>query len=69
MAAYKKQQREIADAQEFINRFRAQASKAPQVQSRIKMLEKMERIEIPPEIKKIKIRFPQPTKTGSKCCP
>lgn len=66
MAAYKKQQRDIADAQEFINRFRAQASKAPQVQSRIKMLEKMERIEIPPEIKKIKIRFPQPTKTGVK---
>jgi ATP-binding cassette subfamily F protein 3 len=66
LAAYKKQQREIADAQEFINRFRAQASKAPQVQSRIKMLEKMERIEIPPEIKKITIHFPQPTKTGVK---
>jgi ATP-binding cassette subfamily F protein 3 len=66
MAAYKRQQKEIADAQEFINRFRAQASKAPQVQSRIKMLDKMERIEIPPEIKKIKIRFPQPTKTGVK---
>jgi ATP-binding cassette subfamily F protein 3 len=66
MAAYKKQQKEIADAQEFINRFRAQASKAPQVQSRIKMLDKMERIEIPPEIKKIKIRFPQPAKTGVK---
>jgi ATP-binding cassette subfamily F protein 3 len=66
LAAYKKQQREIADAQEFINRFRAQAAKAPQVQSRIKMLEKMELIEIPPEVKKIKINFPQPSKTGVK---
>lgn len=66
VAAYKKQQKEIADAQEFINRFRAQASKAPQVQSRIKMLDKMERIELPAEIKKIAIRFPQPTKTGVK---
>jgi ATP-binding cassette subfamily F protein 3 len=64
LAAYKKQQREIADAQEFINRFRAQASKAPQVQSRLKMLEKMELIEIPPENKKVKIRFPQPPKPG-----
>ncbi|MBP9127207.1 MAG: ABC-F family ATP-binding cassette domain-containing protein [Elusimicrobia bacterium] len=66
LAAYKKQQREIADAQEFINRFRAQAAKAPQVQSRIKMLEKMELIEIPPEVRKIKINFPQPRKTGVK---
>ncbi|MBK8871759.1 MAG: ABC-F family ATP-binding cassette domain-containing protein [Elusimicrobia bacterium] len=66
LAAYKKQQREIADAQEFINRFRAQAAKAPQVQSRIKMLEKMELIEIPPEVRKIKINFPQPSKTGVK---
>lgn len=66
LAAYKKQQREIADAQEFINRFRAQAAKAPQVQSRIKMLEKMELIEVPPEVRKIKINFPQPSKTGVK---
>lgn len=64
MAAYKKQQKDIAEAQDFINRFRAQAAKAPQVQSRIKMLEKMERIEIPPEIKKVKIQFPQPSKPG-----
>lgn len=62
--AYKRQQREIADAQDFINRFRAQASKAPQVQSRIKMLEKMELIEIPPEVRTVKINFPQPPKPG-----
>lgn len=66
VAAYKKQQREIEEMQAFINRFRAQASKAPQVQSRIKMLDKMERISIPPEVKKIKIHFPQPSKTGVK---
>lgn len=64
LAAYKKQQREIADAQEFINRFRAQAAKAPQVQSRIKWLDKLELIEIPPEIRKVKINFPQPDKPG-----
>ncbi|MBL0350051.1 MAG: ATP-binding cassette domain-containing protein [Elusimicrobia bacterium] len=64
LSAYKKQQKDIAEAQDFINRFRAQAAKAPQVQSRIKMLDKMERIEIPPEIKRVKIQFPQPSKPG-----
>ena len=64
VAAYKRQQKEIEEAEIFISRFRAQASKAPQVQSRIKMLEKMERIEIPPEAKKVKIHFPQPARAG-----
>lgn len=64
LEAYKRQQREIADAQEFINRFRAQAAKAPQVQSRIKWIEKQVLIEIPPEIRKVKINFPQPEKPG-----
>ncbi len=66
LAAYERQKKEIADMEEFISRFRASAAKAPQVQSRIKMLEKMERIEIPPEIKKVKIRFPQPSRTGAR---
>jgi ATP-binding cassette subfamily F protein 3 len=64
VAAYERQQRDISDAMDFINRFRAQASKAPQVQSRLKWLDKLERIEIPPEIKHVKIRFPQPPKSG-----
>src|SRR4029077_14197804 len=48
----------------FINRFRAQATKAKKVQSRIKELEKIERIEIPPEEKTIHFRFPQPKPSG-----
>ena len=48
----------------FINRFRAQATKAKQVQSRIKELEKIERIEIPPEEKTIHFSFPQPKPSG-----
>ena len=48
----------------FINRFRAQATKAKQVQSRIKELEKIERIELPPDEKTIHFRFPQPKPSG-----
>ncbi len=48
----------------FINRFRAQATKAKQVQSRIKELEKIERIEIPPDEKTIHFKFPQPKPSG-----
>ena len=59
--AWENQQREIADIREFINRFRATVSKAAQVQSRIKTLEKLERIEYKPEDKsQIFFRFPEP---------
>ncbi len=66
IAAYERQQKEIREHEEFIARFRAQASKAPQVQSRIKMLEKMELIELPPDVKRVKIRFPQPARASTR---
>ncbi len=63
-SAYKNQQEKIAQLETFINRFRAQATKAKQVQSRIKELEKIERIELPPEEKTIHFTFPQPKPSG-----
>jgi ATP-binding cassette subfamily F protein 3 len=63
-AAYANQRDRIEQLEAFINRFRAQATKAKQVQSRIKELEKIERIEIPPEEKTIHFRFPQPKPSG-----
>ena len=63
-SAYKNQRERIEQLETFINRFRAQATKAKQVQSRIKELEKIERIEIPPEEKAIHFRFPQPKPSG-----
>ena len=64
--AKKKQDEEIARVQEFIDRFRYKATKAAQVQSRVKMLEKIERIEVPPERKKIHFQFPGAPKSGRK---
>ena len=55
---------EIERMQAFINRFRYQATKASQVQSRIKMLDKVVRIEIPPERKRVRFHFPQTQKSG-----
>ena len=63
-AAYKNQRERIEQLEAFINRFRYQATKAKQVQSRIKELEKIERIEIPPEEKTIHFTFPQPKPSG-----
>src|ERR1700751_5287672 len=63
-AAYRNQRERIEQLEVFINRFRYQATKAKQVQSRIKELEKMERIEIPPEEKAIHFSFPQPKPSG-----
>src|SRR5215469_15751890 len=62
--AYKNQRERIEQLEAFINRFRYQATKAKQVQSRIKELEKIERIEIPPEEKTIHFTFPQPNPSG-----
>jgi len=63
-AAYQNQRDRIEQLEAFINRFRAQATKAKQVQSRIKELEKIERIEIPAEEKAIHFKFPQPKPSG-----
>src|ERR1700751_573514 len=63
-AAYRNQRERIEQLEVFINLFRYQATKAKQVQSRIKELEKMERIEIPPEEKTIHFSFPQPKPSG-----
>ena len=63
-SAYRNQREKIEQLEAFINRFRYQATKAKQVQSRIKELERMERIEIPPEEKTIRFRFPQPKPSG-----
>jgi ATP-binding cassette, subfamily F, member 3 len=63
-AAYANQQERIQQLEAFISRFRYQATKAKQVQSRIKELEKIERIEIPPDEKTIHFTFPQPKPSG-----
>ncbi len=63
-AAYKNQRDQIEHLEAFINRFRAQATKAKQVQSRIKELEKIERIVIPEEESAIHFTFPQPQASG-----
>lgn len=64
-AAYENQQREIAQIERFIERFRYKAHKAKQVQSRIKYLEKLERVEPPPSDEAtVTIRFPEPKRSG-----
>ncbi len=64
LSAYKNQRDRIEALEAFINRFRAQATKAKQVQSRIKELEKIERIEIPEEEATIRFTIPQPPASG-----
>ena len=63
--AFDNQQREIAQAERFVERFRAKATKAKQAQSRVKWLEKLERIAPPPpEDSTIRFRFPEPPRSG-----
>jgi ATP-binding cassette subfamily F protein 3 len=64
MAAYRNQRERIEHLEAFINRFRYQATKAKQVQSRIKELEKIERIEVPEEEPVMHFKFPQPPPSG-----
>ena len=60
----RRQDEEVLKMEEFIARFRYKADKASLVQSRIKQLEKVERIILPPERKRIRFRFPTPVKSG-----
>jgi len=62
--AYRLQQEEIARIQSFINRFRYQASKAALVQSRIKQLEKIPKLDPPEGMRTMHFRFPQPSRSG-----
>ena len=64
-AAYKNQQKEIAALQEFADRFRAKASKASQAQSKLKQIDRMEKIEAPMAAQRgVHFSFPQPARSG-----
>jgi ATP-binding cassette subfamily F protein 3 len=66
MAAYRNQQKMIQDTEEFIERFRYKATKAVQVQSRIKQLDRVERIEMEDEdLSAIHVRFPAAPRSGT----
>jgi ATP-binding cassette subfamily F protein 3 len=64
LASYRRQQEMLAKEEEFIARFAARASHAAQVQSRMKKLEKIERIVLPPEQKTMTFEFPTPPRSG-----
>lgn len=63
-ASYRRQQEMLAKEEEFIARFAARASHASQVQSRVKKLEKIDRIELPPEQRTVRFEFPEPPRSG-----
>jgi ATP-binding cassette subfamily F protein 3 len=66
MAAYLNQQKMIADTEDFITRFRYKATKAIQVQSRIKALERLERLEVDEEDNSaLRIKFPPALRSGT----
>ena len=64
MNAYKNQQQQLKQTQQFVDRFRYKATKARQVQSRIKQMEKMDLIEIEDEEQEIHFHFPPPQQSG-----
>ena len=64
LASHKRQQEMLAKEEEFIARFAARASHAAQVQSRVKKIEKIERIEIPAEERTVRFEFSEPPRSG-----
>jgi ATP-binding cassette, subfamily F, member 3 len=64
ISAYNRQQKEIAELEDFIMRFRAKASTASRAQAKIKQLEKMERIVLPEDVRTVAFSFPQPARSG-----
>lgn len=62
--AYEEQQAYIEKTEDFIRRFRYNASKAKQVQSRVKELEKLDRLELPQHLKRLSVRIPKPPHSG-----
>ncbi|HEX5773524.1 MAG TPA: ABC-F family ATP-binding cassette domain-containing protein [Geomobilimonas sp.] len=64
LASHKRQQEMLAKEEEFIARFAARASHAAQVQSRVKKLDKIDRIEIPPEERTVRFEFNEPPRSG-----
>jgi ATP-binding cassette subfamily F protein 3 len=64
LASHKRQQEMLAKEEEFIARFAARASHAAQVQSRVKKIEKIERIEIPAEERTVRFDFTEPPRSG-----
>jgi len=67
LAAYKNQQREIGRMMEFVNRFRAKNTKASQAQSKLKQIDRMEKVEVfTSDDRKIDFNFPQPQRSGIK---
>jgi ATP-binding cassette subfamily F protein 3 len=66
-AAYKNQQREIDRLMDFVNKFRAKNTKATQAQSKLKQIERMDKVDAPvQDDRKIQFRFPQPQRSGLK---
>ncbi len=63
-AAANRQQKEVARVQKFIDRFRYQANKASQVQSRIKQMEKVKLIEVKRDTRRVRFKFPLPGASG-----
>ncbi|MCK7531750.1 MAG: hypothetical protein MZV63_12365 [Marinilabiliales bacterium] len=69
IASYRNQQKMIEDTEKFIERFRYKATKAVQVQSKIKQLDKIERLEVDEEdYSTINLRFPPAPQVRNRCC-